>query len=42
MIEVDNQLVQDALMMLDLAGDLPALVDQAGQGVERSTVMSES
>jgi hypothetical protein len=33
LIEVDNQLVQDALVMLDLAGDLPALLDQAGEGV---------
>jgi hypothetical protein len=33
LIEVDNQLVQDALVMLDLSGGLPALLDQAGEGV---------
>ena len=33
MVEIDDQLVEDALVMLDLAGDLPALLDQAGNSV---------
>lgn len=36
-VEIDDQLVEHALVMLDLAGDLAALFDQAGEGVGRST-----
>jgi hypothetical protein len=32
-VEIDDQLVEHALVMLDLASDLAALIDQAGQGV---------
>jgi hypothetical protein len=32
-VEIDDQLVQYALVMLDLAGDLPPFLDQAGDGV---------
>jgi hypothetical protein len=32
-VEIDDHLVEHALMMLDRAGDLAALLDQAGDGV---------
>jgi hypothetical protein len=32
-VEIDDQLVQDPLVMLDLAGNLAALLQQAGDGV---------
>ena len=32
-VEIDDQLVEDALVVLDLAGDLPALLDQPGQRI---------
>jgi hypothetical protein len=32
-IEIDDQIVEDALVMLDLASDLSAFLDQGGHGV---------
>jgi hypothetical protein len=31
-VEVDDQLVEDSVVMIDLAGDLATLLDQAGNG----------
>jgi hypothetical protein len=32
-VEVDDQFIEGALVMLDLAGNLPTLLDQAGDSV---------
>ena len=41
-VEIDDQLVQGALVVLDLAGDLPALLDRRASVLGRFTVMPKS